>query len=310
MNQFAYAVGRGLGWPVMAGCFVGILGFAALPCVQAQETRVTYIHEAEDDFGSGGILELRLDHIPFPAKGFLERKELLGTGPWNRELAGTMALSSSLLYAAAMDESKMQEFFRFRVQPLDIIVSEDVDGFHIDLRADAPIEDLFAVFAMQGITIPSVPPAYDPEDVQDPAPPGSVNLAAGKHVTWIWSAPQNGGAPIAWAPPPPQDDTRFLGRYKPTTVDQAEGQDPTPVPGDGGTGRIEDGWHGDGISRRPLNIGIPPDPTGRDMTFNPEVQPAPPGEQDDIGVVIPGTHVRLVVDIKDPNEDGKPDEIK
>jgi hypothetical protein len=86
--------------------------------------------------------------------------------------------------------------------------------------------------------------------------------------------------------------------------------DPHEVPGDGGTGRIEDGWNGDGISRLPFNIGVPPEPTGRDMTFNPQVQPAPPGNQDDVGVVTPGTHVRLVVDIKDPNEDGKPDEFK
>jgi hypothetical protein len=41
-----------------------------------------------------------------------------------------------------MDETKTQGFFRFRIQPLDIIVSEDVDGFHIDLGADTPIEDV------------------------------------------------------------------------------------------------------------------------------------------------------------------------
>ena len=35
MNQFAYAVRRGFGWPVMAGCIVGILGLAALPRAQA-----------------------------------------------------------------------------------------------------------------------------------------------------------------------------------------------------------------------------------------------------------------------------------
>ena len=310
MNQFAYAVGRGLGWPVMAGCIVGILGLAALPRVQAQETRVTDIHEAVDDFGSGGVLELRIDHIPFPAKVFLERKDMLDTRLWSSEPAGTVALSSSLLYAAAMDETMTQGFFRFRVQPLDIVVSEDVDGFHIELGANTPIEDVFAVFAMQGITIPSILPAYDPDDVQDPVPPGSVNLAAGKHVTYTWSAPPNGGAPIAWAPPPPQDDTRFLGRYKPTTVDQGAVDDPHEVPGDGGTGRIEEGWNGDGIIALPFNIGVPPEPTGREMTFKPEVQPAPPGNQDDVGVVIPGTHVRLVVDVHDPNEDGEPDDIK
>jgi hypothetical protein len=121
------------------------------------EARVIDIHEALDDFGSGGIIELRLDHIPFPAKVFLERKDVLGASPWSSEPVGIIAVSPSLLYAATMDESKMQEFFRFRVQPLDIVVSEDVDGFHIDLGADTPIEDVFAVFAMQGITIPSVP---------------------------------------------------------------------------------------------------------------------------------------------------------
>jgi hypothetical protein len=173
MNQFAYAVRRGFGWPVMAGCMLDI-GTGRSSARASAETRVIDIHEALDDFGSGGIIELRLDHIPFPAKVFLERKDVLGASPWSSEPVGIIAVSPSLLYAATMDESKMQEFFRFRVQPLDIIVSEDVDGFHIELGADTPIEDVFAVFAMQGITIPSVPPPYDPEDVQDPAPPGSV----------------------------------------------------------------------------------------------------------------------------------------
>src|SRR5262245_16307253 len=219
MNKCAYAVGRGLGWPVMAGCIVLSLGFAAPRGVHAEETRVTDVHEAVDEFGSGGVLELRIDHILFPAKVFLERKDALGTGPWSMEPAGTIVLSPSLLYAATMDESKPQEFFRFKVQELEISVFEDVDGFHIELGEDTPISDVFAVFAMHGITVPSVPPPYDPEDLQDPDPPPPVNLAKGKHLFYTWKSEQT-GAPIAWAPPPPQDDTRFLVRYPPTTEDQ------------------------------------------------------------------------------------------
>jgi hypothetical protein len=64
----------------MAGCIVVILGLAAFSGVRAQETSVTDIHEAVDDFGSGGVLELRIDHIPFPAKVFFGTQRRLGHG--------------------------------------------------------------------------------------------------------------------------------------------------------------------------------------------------------------------------------------
>ena len=67
------------------------------------------------------------------------------------------------------------------------------------------------------------------------------------------------------------------------------------MPGDGGTGKIEDGWDGDNIVARPVDIGVPPEPTGKDMAFDPDVPPAKEGDQDERGVITPRSHARLVL---------------
>ncbi len=276
---------------------MAVLGLGPLPTATAADVQVGAINVAVDEYGSGGIFEFQLKNLPFPAKVFLERNAGLDPLGWQREAVATTALSSSLLYAVPIDESKPQEFFRFRVEQLPITINEQADGFSLELGNDTPLGDLLTVFARRGGALPTLFLPYDPDDVQNPIPPPDPVMPKGKYFFNDFGQLQGAnGGPLAWVPPPPTDDAKLLGRYPPTVNDQSKADKPHELPGDGGVGRIEEGWNGDEIKILPFDIGDPPQPSERDMLFQPDFKPSERGDQDDANIKVPGTHLRLALD--------------
>jgi hypothetical protein len=93
-----------------------------------------------------------------------------------------------------------------------------------------------------------------------------------------------------WDAAPFKDDEGLAGAFVPPRSDQGK---PVNLPGDGGTGKIEDGWQGDAIKTEVGRTTALPPPGTFDMKYNPDV----PGDSkdDQIGEVDlrPGSHVRL-----------------
>lgn len=295
MNQHRRALNRVLGKRLIAGGALAVLALVPLPPANAAGVQVGAINIAVDEYGSGGIFEFQLENLPSPAKVFLERNDGLDPLGWQREAVGTIALSPSLLYAVTTDDSKPREFYRFRVEQLPITIDEQADGFLLELGDDTPLGDLLTVFAQQGRALPALLLPYDPDDVQNPISPPDPVMPAGKYFFNNFGQLPGANGPLAWLPPPADDDDRLLGRYPPTTHDQSQVDEPRQLPGDGGSGSIEDGWNGDEIKDLPVNIGEPPNPAGGDMAFNPDIKPSEGGDQDDAGIKFPGTHLRLVL---------------
>lgn len=293
MNQHGIATNREFGRSLMAGGILAVLGLGMLPTASAAGVQVAAMDVAVDEYGSGGIFEFYLQNLPIPAKVFLERNAGLDPLGWQREAVATTALSPNLLYAVPMDESKPQEFFRFRVEQLPITVQEQADGFLVELGDDTPLGDLLAIFARRGGALPTLLLPYDPDDVQNPEARPDPVIPAGKYSFNDFGQLEGANGPLAWLPPPSTDDPKLLGRYPPTVEDQGKTDKPHQLPGDGGTGLIDDGWEGDGIKELPFKIGEPPEPTGREMVFDPDIKPSAGGDQDDAGIRFPGTHLRL-----------------
>lgn len=212
--------------------------------------------------------------------------------PWRPFAPPVVALDNLTPLAVPLQEELGGSgFFRIEVAPPrvsarfvggEIEVNVLEEGVSLD-------EILIGLYRLRGV-MPHCAPDYQ---VSDEETTNSQLLPAVQKGSYRGNDLPALGASMScrfWDAIPLKDDEGLAAAYVPPRSDQGK---PVDLPGDGGTGRIEDGWQGDAIKTEVRRTTTLPPPGSFDMKYTPEV--SGDSKDDQIGEVDlkPGSHVRL-----------------
>lgn len=274
---------------VMAGWLISAAEAAGQPSLPVFPRIAPY----EDEFGSGGFVELEI-LAPPDSLVTLEGAEDLVRPVWRMIGEPIVAAGKSVTVAVPIDPGGgerpvPQRFFRFRVESFAVGVSDDGKSVSVKLSNATPFGVVQASLRRQlGVDVfPTV--ALDPGkplEAEGFEATTAEDLFS-RHSTRLWMTPRG------------RDDAEYAARIP---VRQGGQEKPLPDdPNDIGQGKIEDGYRGDSTLPRPVDASLDPPVPARDadkpfVTEVPEVKEDQPQEVNP-NLPVPGRHARLVLEV-------------
>lgn len=248
---------------------------------------VDYMEKAGTD---PAVVNLEVASAPL-SRIRLERSFDLLVQSWEAWTPPVVALDSSTPISVPLVDMPQDGFFRIVVEPPRVAVMRQGGEFVVNVAEDGVSLDeiLIGLYRELG-TSPFFILPYSPDSEE--TSPGSQlpSLQKGTYrgIDLLHLGKQL-GAPI-WEPAPERDDGLLAEQFVPLETNQGE---PHEVPGDGGSGKIEDGWNGDDIKELPGRTESPPEPGSFDMRYNTDISGDTQEDQAGNVDLAPGKHVRL-----------------
>ena len=219
----------------------------------------------------GKIVEIEVSDVEVGSLLRIETSSDLASGKWvpaNAAEQTVETLPARMAFFVSNEAEK--EFFRVVVKAPTVSVRDGV----LVVSEETTLDQVLNALNRSGDQQYNLQNRYDGDDIQNPANPSSVSIAAGEYQftnaedlnRQIFDADAGLKCGI-WATPPTKDDRGIADRDFPaTTVSQLAVDNPHDLPGDIATDDFSKGWGGDEIRIQP-RVGQPIPPGQFDKPF-------------------------------------------